>query len=68
MRTEPRPDFATPEAEEAWDAATCMADWKKPPHEVLDLIDGALEAHGLEVVLFDVGDDAYWWRIDRRRA
>lgn len=68
MRTEPRPAFATPEAEEAWDDATCMADWKDSPHEVLDLVDGALEAHGLEVVMIEDAGDSYEWRIERRKA
>ena len=66
MRTEPRPAFATPEAEEAWDRAGAQADWKASPEEVLDLVDAALERHGLEVVLTETGTDAYAWRIEPR--
>lgn len=43
------------------------ADWKESPENVLDVIDGLLEPYGLEVVLFDIGDDNYFFKIEKRQ-
>jgi hypothetical protein len=41
-----------------------LADWREPPHEVLDHVDELLKPYGLEVVMLPQGDDAYYWRIE----
>ena len=39
------------------------ADWKASPEKVLELVDEALEIHGLEITLGDGGDDQAYFTI-----
>lgn len=41
-------------------------DHRGSPDEVLNLVDGQLAAFGLEIVLYNTGDDTYAWRIEKR--
>lgn len=40
-----------------------VCDYKHDPGAVLEIVDKQLEAHGMEIELFDMGDDQYYWRI-----
>lgn len=40
-----------------------VCDWKDGPDEVLELVDEQLAAHGLEIEVFNMEDDQYYWRI-----
>lgn len=42
------------------------ADWKDSIATVLDVIDGLLEPHGLEVVTYDTNADDYAFKIEKR--
>lgn len=42
------------------------ADWKESIATALDVIDGLLEPHGLEVVQFDTAADDYAFKIEKR--
>ena len=42
-----------------------MVDWKDNPADTLEALDVLLKPHGLEVVLLDVGDDAYHFKIEK---
>lgn len=42
------------------------ADWKESVATVLDVIDGLLEPHGLEIVQFDTGADDYAFKVENR--
>lgn len=43
-----------------------ISDWKDI-NGLLENIDKALEAHGLELVVADAGDDNYWVCIEKRK-
>jgi hypothetical protein len=57
MRTEPAPENILA------DDTIQQADYRAKPYEVLDAVDSQLLPYGLEVVLFDTGDDSYAWRL-----
>jgi hypothetical protein len=43
-----------------------QADQSANPREVLELVDRQLEAHDLEIVLYDTEEDCYKWAIRGR--
>lgn len=49
-------------------AGTTMADWKADPAEILDAVGIQLDQFGLEVVVYENGDDTYTWGIRKKRA
>jgi hypothetical protein len=48
-------------------ASVSVQDWKAHVSDVLFAVDAQLEAHGLEVVMFDTQSDTYAFKIDKRQ-
>lgn len=65
VRTQPAPDNYTDAGNHP---GVQTVDWKDNPAETLEAIDLLLKPLGLEVVLLDVGDDAYHFKIEKASA
>ena len=49
------------------DDVVCV-DWKEDVYSVLVAIDRLLDAHGIEVVMFDTQSDSYAFKLERSKT
>jgi hypothetical protein len=40
-----------------------LADWKDPPHDVLEVVDAQLREYGFEIAVVDTKSDQYAWLV-----
>ena len=69
MRTLPIEDYEKLDQEDGDKNTppTRFLDWKDGVGRTLEAVDDLLAAHGLEVVQYDTGQDAYQFQIEKRQ-